>query len=706
MYYHTPDVKRYVRFMTRYRLGVVAFFVLLTLTLLAFGRFSFVLSDERFWLNGSEELARTEALGVRPEYIQHLRVGVERFDRQSKTKLLALHERLEKQPGVAYVDSLFSRSYIYNDRESGGGSCLLKALPLASLGADKLQAFVSALPDPYRRYTTPDFTHFDFYVYSSARIDASGLDIPFSYSIDEEKSSIRPSEVFGYVLLIAAAIILFFRIIFHNFIAAVAALAVIGMTVVFTFSLIYAVTGLRTLHLALALIIISIALVDYLYFYYRWHVTQYQANSNRALRKTLNRTVTPALWTSIITVIGLGGLLFSESVIVQMLSISIMGASLFAYILNTTLLIALLSFFRVRHPRVVFARPTYYVAVKELSYSPRLLKAFIVTSLAILAVGAFLLIWRSEAIFSPYTGKKNITLSVPFDEIDPETVRRIDAFEQAVRTRFAGVTQIDSIAGVLKLIRQAEDAGSPMDDQSILRGLFFVDMYDLNQRYFNDADGTLSIILHLGAETQTAALVDFIRNYPGLELHFSDMNTLIDNAKQEQTLMLAFSLFLALVFIGLIMGTIFKQVKMIFAGFLVNAIPVAWFGLFVEMLRIPVNLEMLIAMSIAIGLGSDATVHFAFKFFRARYFGRSRKHALEITFFYGAVPVIIGSVVLIAFLASMMLSQIPSLQDIGLYGAVLIFMSLATDLLVLPILLLAIDPFSQERQLHKNYCSF
>jgi predicted RND superfamily exporter protein len=63
-------------------------------------------------------------------------------------------------------------------------------------------------------------------------------------------------------------------------------------------------------------------------------------------------------------------------------------------------------------------------------------------------------------------------------------------------------------------------------------------------------------------------------------------------------------------------------------------------------------------------------------------------------FFYAGVPVIIGAIVLMAVFALLTLTDVPSLQLIGAYGAILMLLSLLTDLLVLPVLLLAIDKFN------------
>jgi len=113
-----------------------------------------------------------------------------------------------------------------------------------------------------------------------------------------------------------------------------------------------------------------------------------------------------------------------------------------------------------------------------------------------------------------------------------------------------------------------------------------------------------------------------------------------------------------------------------------------------NLFNVPLSLEVLIAMTITVGLASDATVHFGFKYYRSRFYGRTEKHALEVMFFYAGVPVIIGAIVLMAVFSLLTLTDVPSLQLIGAYGAILMVFSLLTDLLVLPVLLLVIDRFN------------
>jgi len=135
-------------------------------------------------------------------------------------------------------------------------------------------------------------------------------------------------------------------------------------------------------------------------------------------------------------------------------------------------------------------------------------------------------------------------------------------------------------------------------------------------------------------------------------------------------------------------------------------IPIVWFGMMITLLAIPLSLEMLIAMTMTLGLASDASIHFAYKYFRFRYFGRSAKHALEKMYFYSGIPVIIGSVILMSVFMMLYFSGVHSLELIGIYSAVLVLFSLLSDLFVLPVMLLFIDKFEKtEQQSEKTICS-
>ena len=206
--------------------------------------------------------------------------------------------------------------------------------------------------------------------------------------------------------------------------------------------------------------------------------------------------------------------------------------------------------------------------------------------------------------------------------------------------------------------------------------------------YIRDKDGNALFMLGTVQDVTEA-----VQTQNELDLYLTDIDSLINRAKASMSSVLTFSLISALILIGLVMGRIFRSKEMVIVGFMVNAIPIAWFGLIINILNFPLTIEALIAMTIALALGSDATVHFAYKYLRGRYFGRTQKHSLEIMFFYAGIPVIIGSLVLSIVFISLTFTSLYSLQLIGGYGAVLMIFSLATDLFILPVMLLAYDRY-------------
>ncbi len=690
MYYHTPKVNNYVTYVQKYRLAIVLAYAFLTLITLFFYRPEFVSSDSTFWLNESKEMQRTQAQAYDAKYIGRLDLHIGEFDETVKATLNNFQSQLESLRGVSHVDSLCGAYRIYNDGDTPDSS-LVKATPLGLMNAKELQKFVDNYGKEYDDYVNNDFTKVSYFIYSNAPIDMKMLKVPFSYSYSEPSLKADLRDYLYSVFAVILSIVLFFRLVFHNYISAIAGLFVIALTMVATFTLIYLLTGDNHVHIAMTLIVLSIALIDYLYFYYRWHVSQHRADVSRAMLKTINRNIHPAFWTTLITLIGLGPLVLVDSMIVQQLSLSVILASLFAYLLNLTLLPALVSYFKVQHPRVEFARYCYVFANKEIHYNKTFLKLFLAASTVIMFVGAYQLFFAQEQMFANNVKRDVVTVSVPYKEVDETLLLKISDFETALQTDNPGVKEVSSLLTVMELFNKANSQEDIYSEQNYMQALFFLELYDLEKNIMSDDTLHIKITLE---DIDKNQVIHWLQNYSELPIYFTDVDTIIGSAKLDKLMTLGMSMGTALVIIGLIMGWIFRSKEMIFVGFIVNAIPIIWFGLFLNLFKVPLSLEVLIAMTITVGLASDATVHFAFKYYRSRFYGRTEKHGLEVMFFYAGVPVIIGAIVLIAVFSLLTLTDVPSLKLIGAYGAILMMLSLLTDLLILPVLLLAIDKFN------------
>jgi len=288
-------------------------------------------------------------------------------------------------------------------------------------------------------------------------------------------------------------------------------------------------------------------------------------------------------------------------------------------------------------------------------------------------------------------------LKIPYERIDLALIRSIDRFTEALQGRIEEeLGEVVSLSTIVNSLNDANSQTDELDEEALMQALFYLDLYGLAEKYY-DADAvTVRINLF---DINKVELIDWLTHYEALDIYFVDKATLLGSAQFNQTVLLTTSLLSALLVIGLIMGWIFRSKAMAFVGFTVNAVPIAWFGLIVKLLGIPLGLEMLIAMTISVGLASDATIHFAYKYFRGRYDGISQKHALQKMYFYAGIPVIIGSMVLVFVFATFYFAEVHSLQLIGSYSALLILISLLTDLFVLPVMLLFIDRFEDKKKM-------
>lgn len=686
MYYHTPNVSRYVRFIRKFRAGIIVAFIALAVAALSLVRPQLTSSDTLYWLSESKEYQKTQKNEYQTAYVGCLSVDVPRFDNQSKTALKVLQSELEYHKEILKVESLFSSYRIYND--GGEESALVRALPIDQLTPAQMVDFVHAFPQPYIRFVDQDFKRFYFIIESKTPIDLSSFNIAYPHHYSQPTTEGQWKHYLGYIAIFIMMTIVMSRWLFKNYIAAFGVLSVTALTLILTFAAIELIMGYRQIHIAMTLMVLSVSIGHTLYFYYRWHVSHFRSDSVRAMEKSIDRNLAPALWTLPVLAISLGSLLLVDSVIIKMLSLSLLFSSAIAYFMNVTFLPALLSYFSVNHPRVGFARMCYGFANREIHYSPRLLQLFIVLTIIIM-VGTVLRFGAgAESVFDSRVEHKTITLKVPFEEIDLVTLQKLEQFEADLRQDNVGIKKVDSIQNVLHQFDMANAPKGSIDEQRILQALFFLELYDMENTYIDEKALNITISLE---NADHSRVIRWLKGYKNLPLYFTDLETLSESAKMDKRIVLASSLFSALVMIGIVMGLIFRSFKIGLIGFVANAIPVIWFGLFMIVFNFTLSIEALIAMTISVGLTSDTIIHFAYKYFRSRYFRRTKKHALEIMFFYAGVPAIVGALVLMGVFALLGLTGLETLMLIGGYGVVLMFFSLITDLFILPVLLLAID---------------
>jgi predicted RND superfamily exporter protein len=231
-----------------------------------------------------------------------------------------------------------------------------------------------------------------------------------------------------------------------------------------------------------------------------------------------------------------------------------------------------------------------------------------------------------------------------------------------------------------------------LDEQSIGRYLFFIELYGEAERILRDDTALIHVWLKKGSE-QKSEIVEWARAWSsnGQKIHLIDRDSLIYAAKTDDAVIMAMSIMTALILIGVIVLMVTRKYQLLLISWIINAIPLVGFSLLIILLEIPLSVEILIAVTIMLGLASDATIHFSYKYMQSRHFYQKRIKALEKVFFYAGLPVIIGNVLLASIFFVLATMGVATLQTIGIFAGGLILLSLAVDLFVMPVLLLFVD---------------
>jgi len=695
MYYDTPKLSAYVDFLKQYRVAIILMILLLGVVAFLSINPNLFSSDERIWLQDSQELERTHNQNLESQHVSKISLAVKTINGEAIQKLKKLEAKLISLKEVSYVSSLLSQKHFYNDKDSEESS-LVKVIETNALNDTELTAFIKQFPGLYDAYVDYHNNTFVLYVFTKESFVLAGLEDEFIIVVEQISSKDDKWEYLLFIALSALIIMILFKLAFKSFAASVTAVSVIGLSLLFSVAFVQLLLPSVAIHIAMSLVIVSISLLDYLYFYYRWHVSQYNTNVSRALVKSIDRNIKPAFWTTTITVIGLAPLLLIDSDVIKVLCLSAIFASTIAYLLNITLLPAMLSFFKVDHPKVPYGKYCYYFANKELNYKQVYLYSFISVSVAVIAFVAFSFLNNPSRFISNTNSHNVISFEVAYKDLDTKTIEDLYRLEHLLKREFETIENIESIATTVDKLLDIKKSNLPINEASLQEALFFIQMYGLDQALIKEYTLPITVMLSKNSK-EKSSILKYLSAYTKMDVYFNDVDTLVSIVKMKNSKVLLLTVATAVLIIAFFMGLIFRNIYMVVVAFLASTIPMAWFAFGMYTFHLPLTLEILIAMTISLGLASDATIHFAYKYWRARFYGRSKKHSLEIVFFYASVPVIIGSVILAVTFFGLSFSNALTLQLIGKYSAILILMSLAVDLFILPILLLITDKY-----LHKD----
>ena len=116
-------------------------------------------------------------------------------------------------------------------------------------------------------------------------------------------------------------------------------------------------------------------------------------------------------------------------------------------------------------------------------------------------------------------------ITIPYHQIDLPFIRSLEHFTQSLQERFEDeVGEIVSLSTIINELNEANTQTTELDDEALLQALFYMDLYGLSEKYFND--NSVNIVINL-YDINKVELIEWLLNYKGIELYFIDNETLL-----------------------------------------------------------------------------------------------------------------------------------------------------------------------------------
>ena len=163
---------------------------------------------------------------------------------------------------------------------------------------------------------------------------------------------------------------------------------------------------------------------------------------------------------------------------------------------------------------------------------------------------------------------------------------------------------------------------------------------------------------------------------------------LVDKNNEFLAKNMIIGLSIAFLLIALLVGIIFKSIRMALLSLIPNVIPLAFIGGLMGFLGTTINMSTSIIFTIAFGIAVDDTIHFLSKYKIEKSKGKSSIYSLKRTYISTGKAVILTTLILCGGFISLIFSDFKSTFLIGTYVGLILFVAVITDLLLLPVILL------------------
>lgn len=524
------------------------------------------------------------------------------------------------------------------------------------------------------------------------------------------------SEMFKLVSIGGTGLIALFFFFFRDLRSLVIVLFVIGQNIagiLIAFWLFEITIGILTLTIPLLILVLSFC--DIVHVLYRFKLESKEFSVDQRLINTMN-SLRSALWlTSLTTFCAFAIFTFSSvDQIVDFGLITCIGIAI-AYLSARYLLPQFIVFFRVqpfnKEPKVSFL----VTGIKMALVRFRMIATIGVIGLIFLAISVILNFSINDSpqnnlgdemgssiafLNENFDGARTIEVVITDTNVLTENnIHLVDSIEHYLRTSYQ-CNAVFSVNTVVKRLNRYNHFGIPQYFKipNQLDGKFFAQLEEKKEALgllnaVTEDHKLLRIVGRLKDEGSADARIRnldlnaFLRTLSIDEdrLFISGHSFVYDQSTFRVTWLILISVILSVVMAMIVIGIVFRSMKVVLALLIPNLIPLVGALWLMHALGIDLNPFSAMALSILLGLSIDDTIYIT-SCVRDNISSGS-PYPIEKSLKKNVFPILVTSLLLTAGFGTLIFSSIESNKNIGILVSIILLIALLSDLLILPALL-------------------
>lgn len=545
------------------------------------------------------------------------------------------------------------------------------------------------------------------------------------------------SEIIFYISISSVLIILLLWFLFRNAQGIVIPIMIVWLTILFTVAVLYLTGGVfEVLTSTIAPILLCVGVADSVHM-----ISKYQDNRSilmtraRAMRESLIVLGSATFMTSVTTAIGFATLTTSNVIPMRTFGLYTAVGVMIAYLITIFLLPSMMPFFKDEQPENArggrvneligsFLRLSFRTSLryhKAVVIGTLLFTVAVGTGMTQLKVNGYVfddvgqdspLIADSHVIADKMTPQFPLEIVIDTGSengiTDPDILRRVAGLEEKLES-YDELAKTLSLASVMRRVHQtmspeayaSSDTGLPENRQLAAQYLLLLEITDgdalerftdFNYQEIRVSAQSFDVGSHRINQIREDLRSYLDANFPDAEYRMTGTTILVADLTDNIVYSLASSIVLAFIFISLIMGWLFRNLRLVFISLLPNVMPLVVIAGIMGYFGIDIKPSTAVIFTIAFGIAVDDSIHYLARFRIESNRGRNLIDAMRITTEKTGRAIVLTSAILLVGFGTLGNSEFDSTMFMGQLVSITIFTAILADLFFLPALIYWIRP--------------